>query len=760
MLSFFKRTPKPANLDSFCLEPYKVNFSLTRLVPGVDNVRYDVRLSPKFLNSTRKIVRYFLADYAQTHKIMEINKGSGWQNLEKEFEEQYSSLLIGVVNQAKMKREIQIDFLAQTAIVKMILGEIRNQYECMIQAYIKAIRKVELSSSTDLASLIGLKEQLSEVRSKRPLILCRVGVEFFYYLGQIQERHVKQVREINFGKELAVYADIFTNPIPHIQDSHDDLFMIEEYRILLGRRFDDPDQYSTLIELLKNIFWELFFQQTCLPHQKTSFAKTEVDADINDLIKQNKNIDRLINYFHSKKEYKLLKKTKPPKTELKKLKQKIDQQKLLFAFFYKKFDHKDLIKKIVASHQIYPVVKEYCPPLTPQQMVQYLLNPARRKRIIRQLRRSGIFYGKNFSLKPLKRQVSTWRKISSSKRKEIFIDFLKGVIRYHKDFENYKILKEAMDCVNIVNDEKIETLSRTNHTLFEFLLPEESVFQEKAIINHVIIKSDLRGSTQITRLMKKKGLNPASYFSLNFFDPITEILPNYGASKVFIEGDALILAITEHEQTPEGWYSVARACGLSVKIISIVRQYNFQCHKKGLPVLEVGIGISHQNDPPAFLFDEGKKIMISPAINQADRLSSCSKVLVKKLENIKKPFNLYVFQAKRQKDRFISPEEEAYTRYNVNGIELSTNAFKKLCGEIELRTIKALLPETSSDRITFYCGKFQTLSGKFEKLVIRQAHMMELEANIETSELRKIGKKYYEVVSNPYFYQYIDKETK
>ncbi len=756
MLSFFKRTQKTPNLDSFCLEPYKVNFSLTRLVPGVDNVRYDVRLSQKFLNSSRKIIRHFLADHAQTHNFMEIKPEPGWQDLEKEFEEQYRLLLIGVVNQAKMEREIQIDFLAQTAIVKMILGEIRNQYECMIQAYIKAIRKVELSSSTDLASLIRLKEQLSDVRLKRPFILCRVGTEFFHYLAQIQEKHVKQIREINFGTESAVYADIFTNPIPHMQDSHDDFFMIDEYRILLGRRFDDPDQYLTLIELLKSIFSELFFQYTSLPHRKTPFGKTEVAADINDLIKQVKNIDCLINYFQSKREYKKLKKTKPPKTEIEKLKQKIKQQKLLFAFFYKKFDHKGLIKKIVASHQIYPIIKEYCPPLTPQQMVQYLIKPARRRRIVRQLKRSGKFYGKNFSLKPLKRQVSIWRKILWLRRKEIFIDFLKGFIRYHKDFENYKILKEAMDCVNIVHDAKIETLSRTNHTLFEFLLPEESVFQEKAIINHVIIKSDLRGSTQITRLMKEKGLNPASYFSLNFFDPITEILPHYGANKIFIEGDALILAITEHEQTPEGWYSVARACGLSVKIISIVRQYNFECHKKGLPVMEVGIGISHQNDPPAFLFDEGKKIMISPAINQADRLSSCSKALVKRLENVKKLFNLYVFQARRGKDQFFSREEETYTRYNVNGIELSSDAFKKLCGEIELRIIKAVLPEISNKIITFYCGKFQTLSGQFEKIVIRQAHMMEFEAYIETSRLKKTNKKFYEVVSNPYFYQYID----
>jgi TPP-dependent trihydroxycyclohexane-1,2-dione (THcHDO) dehydratase len=48
-----------------------------------------------------------------------------------------------------------------------------------------------------------------------------------------------------------------------------------------------------------------------------------------------------------------------------------------------------------------------------------------------------------------------------------------------------------------------------------------------------------------TRTLLEKGLNPASYFSLNFYDPINKLLPKYEAKKVFIEGDALILALSK-----------------------------------------------------------------------------------------------------------------------------------------------------------------------------------------------------------------------
>ncbi len=99
--------------------------------------------------------------------------------------------------------------------------------------------------------------------------------------------------------------------------------------------------------------------------------------------------------------------------------------------------------------------------------------------------------------------------------------------------------------------------------------------------------------------MRLRGLNPASHFSLNFFDPISEILWNYRAKKVFIEGDAIILSIFEHKNTPQGWYSVARACGLAIRMPQIVQRYNIKNQENNLPILELGIGICYCSGPPS-----------------------------------------------------------------------------------------------------------------------------------------------------------------
>jgi len=226
---------------------------------------------------------------------------------------------------------------------------------------------------------------------------------------------------------------------------------------------------------------------------------------------------------------------------------------------------------------------------------------------------------------------------------------------YHRDLHNFRIIKEAMDSIYLITEEKIILLSRENRSLFEFLLPDERIKEEKPIANHVILKADIRGSMAINHTMRSKGLNAASYFSLNFFDPISSILSEYGAAKVFIEGDAIILSIFENEDTEQINYSVARACGLAIKMLQIVQRYNEKNKENNLPALELGIGICYCQGPPAFLFDGDSRIMISPAINQADRLSSCDKLLRKIFKSQEDLFNLFVFEMNRK--NFPKPKE-------------------------------------------------------------------------------------------------------
>src|SRR5215470_16873598 len=99
-----------------------------------------------------------------------------------------------------------------------------------------------------------------------------------------------------------------------------------------------------------------------------------------------------------------------------------------------------------------------------------------------------------------------------------------------------------------------------NNWLYECVLPEEARPAQDTVISHVIIKTDVRSSTRMTQELLSRGLNPASHFSLNLHEPIKKLLDRYAAKKVFIEGDAIILAIFETESSVTYARPVAKAC--------------------------------------------------------------------------------------------------------------------------------------------------------------------------------------------------------
>jgi hypothetical protein len=252
--------------------------------------------------------------------------------------------------------------------------------------------------------------------------------------------------------------------------------------------------------------------------------------------------------------------------------------------------------------------------------------------------------------------------------------------------------------------------------------------------------------------MITRGLNPASYFSLNFFDPISELIGDYNASKEFIEGDAIILSIFENEDTAQGWYSVARACGLAVSMLQIVQRYNVKNQKHDLPILELGIGICYKQSPPAYLFDGDSKIMISHAINLADRLSGCDKKLRKLFKKQDRKFNLFVFQNVSDED-IEATADNLSLRYNVNGIELDPEGFAKLSREINLKSIE--YPTENNETVILYTGKVPTLSGNYQRLVIREAAILEVKPET-MAVIRPTSRKYYEVCTQPAIYEFIE----
>lgn len=751
--------------------PYSAYFTLNRIMPGVDNFRYDVHLSPVFCESVSKIIMHLVIKVAEAEE--DIGVEFDWNKEKEEFKKLCKDLMLDAVKRAKLGDEgIQIDYLAQVAVTKFLIQEISNQFEELL---IRLNNQVWEYESTDDAELVlqtlSLKDRVLAIRHKKSIIITLASKEIFQYLLEAQ-KPLQERREANYGAGSLLKDDLFTNPILHIDRQRDDYFMLEQY-VLLGNRIDDPDRYETLLALLKELLGRIRIN----PAKDISGAKEESRAHgmeksperklelanqkIEGWLREVQNVDLLLDHFKTAEEIAAIKKQRSTaKDDLQALVLREKEQKRIFKFFHERFDQKKLITRVIASFEIKPIYLEYCPPLVPQQVLQYIISDDARKSVNAQLKRLKVYYGKTVSLVTLKKAIMKMGRLKLRQRHTYFLEFLRGFFRYHRDLENFKLIKKALDRINLVTDDKTVALSKTNHTLYEFLLPHEQVFEldTKPVTSHVIIKADVRGATVITRQLDESGLNPASFFSLNFFNPISEIVSLYGALKVFIEGDAIILAILERKDDEVGKYCVSRACGLAINMLNIIQRYNAKSIKYKLPILEIGVGICYQNAPPNYLLDGKKKIMISPAINLADRFSSCHKTLRRLSDRNKRPFNLYVYQTAGEQENTLS-EDEIVLRYNVNGIELNKAGFIKLTREIDLKAMNCLIPEIRQEPMMIYTGKFPLVTGVFQRLIIREEWVQELNP-VNLQSVGKVNRKYYEVCTHNALKEYIEKRER
>ena len=332
------------------------------------------------------------------------------------------------------------------------------------------------------------------------------------------------------------------------------------------------------------------------------------------------------------------------------------------------------------------------------------------------------------------------------------VRFTADFLRLRRDLRNAEHLTTCMERVSLITTEQARELSRLNNKLYECVLPEEAKPQQDHVVSHVIIKADVRGSTRMTQDLLSRGLSPASHFSLNLHEPVKKLLDRYSAKKVFIEGDAVILAIFETESTRTYARAVAKACILSRQILAVCNSYNDGAAANDLPALELGLGVAFQGSAPTYWTDGDSKIMISKALNLSDRLSGCAKLAKRMLSGQKTHFCVYQFLTAMEG---ASAEEldEFLVRYNMNGIELNEEGFQKLSEEISLDSVETKLEMPwGKEIVTLHYGEVP-MGESVELLVLRKSLARELLPD------GKIGvastHPYYEVCTSPKLYDLV-----
>jgi class 3 adenylate cyclase len=720
--------PLPPQLGS-----YTPKLTLEGLQLGVDNLRHDVHLSPRFVEQARLQIARLIMRHGDMEGLMAaenterlggshfigstpVSKANPAKAGGSELKPLLADLHVSVLNRAKAAENLSLDVLARAAIIKFLRIELNSQFAQVLERGRMMLKSYE---GVRQQKALEYRERVASFQVAKKIILRKTGQELFRILREIEKETLARMRRSLFGNHSEVEYTLFLNPLVFTEDGCDTYLNAEHY-VMLGNFDRDPDRFSNVRRIAREFLLSLNLGSTA-----------EDDAVIDGWLNVPENAHELVGAGQ------------PDETT-----HEGRSQKKRLQSWVELLEHEKLMDHVIASYEVVPLLAEYSPRINAQQLKNGLISREERDRVEKLIEEHSKLSAQ--SLVAATVRVAACR---GNERAKMAARFLRDFLRYHRDLRRLEALNSTMDSGNLIGNWKIRELSAMNGTLYEFLLPEEQKPSEDKVLRHVILKADIRDSSRLTRSLLEQGMNPASYFSLNFYDPVNKLLAKYGARKVFVEGDAIIVALLEHEG--EAPLAVSRACVLAREIIDIVRGYNHLLERAGLPGLELGTGISFQDAAPMYLMDGDQQIMISDALNESDRLSSCNKRVRKAIAGVEGPFNVYAFQTVKDADAGESPED-FILKYNLNGIRLSEAAFQRLQQEISLEPCQLDLPKLwGSEDFQLQSGLVPVGNEIFKKILVRSSRTPQIDLHKFSLE-QWTERRYYEVCSNPAIYAMLE----
>jgi hypothetical protein len=805
-------TPSPSEAARIELKSYNVAIPMGSLAIGVDNIHHDVFLSPRFVQAARDYLFDLIRQNTSATYFSGIELRSTRGPDGAAFRKLLAEVLQSALTRAKYHKNIEIDLLFRLALLKFLTQEIINQFANLILEGKEWIRqRGEHFERSQQAHAV--KARLSELQSARRSVVRQVGQQVAQMVIDVEENVIVKARRALFGEDFASYYELLKNRLIYLDGGKDDTYFLEHY-VLLGNYVHDPDRFESMDALFQEFLNQAglavpqdpAFQEAQQAHDDLLAQAQALRDEIASLEAQKellrKKLDRgesFLNKFLSSADPADLRaglsdvelRLKHQQYKLEEMGPQIEASKQKLDYYHKDYkgrvgdylndpenarrlfdateepettrelraqllsrlvarlEQQDVLFHILASYEIRPIAAQYHPPVHLQQLRKALVSKDEFKRVEQVLKQVP---AKRLSEKPIEELSRKIRRYSREETEAAVLRFATDFLCLRRDLHDAEHIAACMERINIVTTEKARELSRMNNRLYECVLPDESRPEQDLVVSHVIIKADVRGSTKMTQDLLARGLSPASHFSLNLHEPVKKLLDRYSAKKVFIEGDAIVLAIFETESSRAYARPVAKACVLARQILAVCNSYNERAATTKLPALEIGVGVAFQGSAPTYWTDGESRIMISKALNLSDRLSGCTKLARRMLAGQRSNFSLFHFL---QAMEGASAEEldEFLVRYNMNGIELNDEGFQKLAEEISLESIETRLEfPWGKENTTLYYGEVP-MGESVELLVLRKGLAKQLLPD------GKIGgpstHAYYEVCTSPALYDLV-----
>ena len=238
------------------LQYFGPSLAFNDLQLGVDNLRYDVFLSPRITADLSFYLARYIGRIGEVESLLALDAPSasakfmrsaaGAPKPPKSGPADLKTLLVSIhlaiLNRAKAEANPSIDVLGRLAVLKFIRTELQTQFSRILE---QCRLKTKSLEGVPQERMMQYQELVSSFRVHKKIILRRAGQEMFRLLREIEKETLARTRRSLLGELPAAFYRLFLNPLIITEDGRDDYLCAEHY-YMFGNFDKDPDRFSNL----------------------------------------------------------------------------------------------------------------------------------------------------------------------------------------------------------------------------------------------------------------------------------------------------------------------------------------------------------------------------------------------------------------------------------------------------------------------------------------------------------------------------------
>ena len=237
--SFLQRGSLSEHARLIALAQYVPSLTLEGLQAGVDNVRSDVYLSPRFAEIARQHITRLIVQYGdvkdlsaeerrpmsqQPPSLIARQPIAGPQSAQEpvDFKKVLVELLSSSLQRAHAETNINLDLLARVAVLKFLRTELQSQFAQVLERCRAKMKGVDTVRQLNMQRVHEAREKFSRFQISKRIVLRKVGQELFATMREAEKEHLARLRRAYFGDQHDSAYDLLLNRLLFTEDGRDD----------------------------------------------------------------------------------------------------------------------------------------------------------------------------------------------------------------------------------------------------------------------------------------------------------------------------------------------------------------------------------------------------------------------------------------------------------------------------------------------------------------------------------------------------------